>query len=170
MPDHRILGITGWKNSGKTTLTEKLVAALVAEGYRIATIKHAHHAFDIDHEGRDSFRHRKAGASQVAVVSSKRWALIHELENESEPPLEDVLERLSPCDLVIIEGYKREGHDKIEVRRSGARETTPISDNDPSIIALVTDIKDSKTTLPRFQLDDLASIAKFVMDRYPLPK
>ena len=97
MPDVRILGITGWKNSGKTTLTEKLVAALVSNGYRIATIKHAHHAFDIDHEGRDSFRHRAAGASQVAVVSSKRWALIHELEDETEPPLQDVLARLSPC-------------------------------------------------------------------------
>jgi molybdopterin-guanine dinucleotide biosynthesis adapter protein len=170
MPDHRILGITGWKNSGKTTLTERLVAALVAQGYRIATIKHAHHAFDIDHEGRDSFRHRKAGASQVAVVSSKRWALIHELENEAEPPLDEVLSRLSPCDLVIIEGYKREGHDKIEVRRSGARETTPIADSDPSIIALVSDMEDSQTAVPRFHLDDVEAVTRFVMDRYPLEK
>jgi molybdopterin-guanine dinucleotide biosynthesis adapter protein len=170
MPDHRILGITGWKNSGKTTLTERLVAALVAQGYRIATIKHAHHAFDIDHEGRDSFRHRKAGATQVAVVSSKRWALIHELENETEPPLGEVLERLSPCDLVIIEGYKREGHDKIEVRRTGAREATPIADSDPSIIALVTDMEDSQTVLPRFDLDDVEAVTRFVMGRYPLEK
>lgn len=170
MPDHRILGITGWKNSGKTTLTERLVAALVAQGYRIATIKHAHHAFDIDHEGRDSFRHRKAGASQVAVVSSKRWALIHELENEAEPPLGEVLARLSPCDLVIIEGYKREGHDKIEVRRSGAHETTPIADSDPSIIALVTDMEDGQTALPRFDLNDVEAVKRFVMDLYPLEK
>ena len=170
MPDHRILGITGWKNSGKTTLTERLVAALVAQGYRIATIKHAHHAFDIDHEGRDSFRHRKAGASQVAVVSSRRWALIHELENEAEPPLGEVLARLSPCDLVIIEGYKREGHDKIEVRRSGARESTPIADSDPSIIALVTDMEDGQTALPRFDLDDVEAVTRFVMNRYPLEK
>jgi molybdopterin-guanine dinucleotide biosynthesis adapter protein len=170
MPDHRILGITGWKNSGKTTLTERLVSALVSHGYRIATIKHAHHAFDIDHEGRDSFRHRKAGATQVAVVSSKRWALIHELENETEPPLGEVLERLSPCDLVIIEGYKREGHDKIEVRRTGAREATPIADSDPSIIALVTDMEDSQTVLPRFDLDDVEAVTRFVMGRYPLEK
>lgn len=170
MPDHRILGITGWKNSGKTTLTEQLVAALVANGYRIATIKHAHHAFDIDHEGRDSFRHRAAGASEVAVVSSKRWALIHELENESEPPLGDVLARLSPCDLVIIEGYKREGHDKIEVRRSGARETTPIAASDPSIIAIVTDLPDAETKLPLFALEEVDAVAAFVMQRYPLEK
>lgn len=170
MPDHRILGITGWKNSGKTTLTERLVAALVARGYRIATIKHAHHAFDIDHEGRDSFRHRAAGASEVAVVSSQRWALIHELENEAEPPLGEVLARLSPCDLVIIEGYKREGHAKIEVRRSGAREATPIADSDPSIIALVTDMEDGQTVLPRFDLNDVEAVTRFVMGRYPLEK
>lgn len=168
MPDHRILGITGWKNSGKTTLTERLVAALVASGYRIATIKHAHHAFDIDHEGRDSYRHRKAGAAEVAVVSSKRWALIHELENEDEPPLADVLARLSPCDLVIIEGYKREGHNKIEVRRSGARDITPIADDDPSIIAVVTDMGEAKTTLPIFHIDDVENIKSFVMRQYPL--
>lgn len=170
MPDVRILGITGWKNSGKTTLTEKLVAALVSNGYRIATIKHAHHAFDIDHEGRDSFRHRAAGASQVAVVSSKRWALIHELEDETEPPLQDVLARLSPCDLVIIEGYKREGHDKIEVRRSGARQTTPIAESDPSIIAIVTDMPDRKSPLPQFALDDTVAVTRFVLQRYPLEK
>jgi molybdopterin-guanine dinucleotide biosynthesis protein B len=170
MPDHRILGITGWKNSGKTTLTERLVAGLVAHGYRIATIKHAHHAFDIDHEGRDSFRHRAAGASEVAVVSSKRWALIHELEDESEPPLDEVLTRLSPCDLVIIEGYKREGHDKIEVRRSGARETTPIAGNDPSIIAIVTDMAGPKSALPQFALNDADAVVRFVMLRYPLEK
>ncbi|MGB8816423.1 MAG: molybdopterin-guanine dinucleotide biosynthesis protein B [Rhizobiaceae bacterium] len=172
MPDthHRILGITGWKNSGKTTLTEKLVSNLVAHGYRIATIKHAHHAFDIDHEGRDSYRHRKAGASEVAIVSSKRWALIHELENEDEPPLNEVLARLAPCDLVIIEGYKREGHDKIEVRRAGARETTPISDHDPSIIALVSDINQPKAALPAFDLDDVEAVTRFVMQRYPLHK
>jgi molybdopterin-guanine dinucleotide biosynthesis adapter protein len=168
MAENRIIGITGWKNSGKTTLTERLVAALVASGYRIATVKHAHHAFDIDHEGRDSYRHRKAGAAEVAVVSSRRWALIHELENEDEPPLADVLARLSPCDLVIIEGYKREGHKKIEVRRSGARDTAPIADDDPSIIAVVTDLTDVKTTLPAFHIDDVESIKTFVMSHYPL--
>lgn len=170
MADHRILGITGWKNSGKTTLTERLVTALVASGYRIATIKHAHHAFDIDHEGRDSYRHRKAGAAEVAIVSSKRWALIHELENEDEPPLADVLARLSPCDLVIIEGYKREGHKKIEVRRFGARDNKPIADDDPSIIAVATDMAEIETTLPTFHIDDVESIKAFVETQYPLAK
>ncbi len=163
-----IIGITGWKNSGKTTLTERLVSELVLRGYRVATIKHAHHEFDIDHEGRDSFRHRKAGASEVAVVSSKRWALIHELEGEAEPPLEVVISKLAPCDLIIIEGYKREGHPKIEVRREGARETTPLAPNDTSIIAIASDAGIGPETLPVFLLDDVTAIADFVTNLFPL--
>lgn len=166
--EKRILGVTGWKNSGKTTLTERLVASLVAKGYRIATVKHAHHEFDIDHEGRDSFRHRKAGASEVAVVSARRWALIHELSGESEPPLEAVIAKLAPCDLIIVEGYKREGHPKIEVRRSGARDSAPLSPHDPSIIAIASDQPIDGETLPVFNLDDVAAIAAFVTQRFPL--
>ena len=113
----RVFGITGWKNSGKTGLTVRVVEELTRRGWRISTIKHAHHAFDIDHEGTDSFRHRGAGATEVAIVSSNRWALMHELRSEEEPSMESVLARLEPCDLVIIEGYKREGHAKIEARR-----------------------------------------------------
>lgn len=172
MPEanRNIIGITGWKNSGKTTLTEKLVAELVARGYRIATVKHAHHEFDIDHEGRDSFRHRKAGASEVAVVSSKRWAVIHELEGENEPPLDAVIARLAPCDLVIVEGYKREGHPKIEVRREGAKDATPLAPRDPSIIAIATDVNIAAESLPVFDLDDGAAIADFVCSLFPLAR
>ena len=158
----KIIGITGWKNSGKTTLTERLVAELVSRGFRIATVKHAHHEFDIDHEGRDSFRHRKAGASEVAVVSSKRWALIHELAGESEPPLDTVIGKLAPCDLIIVEGYKREGHPKIEVRRQGAKESAPLAPDDPSIIAIASDIDIGSQNLPVFHLDDAAAIVDFV--------
>ncbi len=165
MKTQKILGITGWKNSGKTTLTERLVANLVARGYRISTVKHAHHAFDIDQEGRDSWRHRKAGAREVAIVSSKRWAIIHELEEEQEPPLAEVLAKLGPCDLVLVEGYKREGHPKIEVRRLGAKDDAPLSPGDPAIIAIATDQTVADASLPVFHVDDIEQIAAFVIER-----
>ena len=172
MPETKrnVIGITGWKNSGKTTLTEKLVAELVSRGYRIATVKHAHHEFDIDHEGRDSFRHRKAGASEVAVVSSKRWALIHELDGETEPPLDAVISRLAPCDLIVVEGYKREGHPKIEVRRLGAKDATPLAPRDPSIVAIASDVNIAAESLPIFDLDDVTAIASFVCALFPLAR
>ena len=170
MPETKrnIIGITGWKNSGKTTLTEKLVAELVLRGYRVATVKHAHHEFDIDHEGRDSYRHRKAGASQVAVVSSKRWALIHELDGETEPPLDAVIAKLAPCDLIVVEGYKREGHPKIEVRRQGAKDATPLAPGDPSIMAIASDTELDAENLPVFPLNDVTAIADFVSNLFPL--
>jgi molybdopterin-guanine dinucleotide biosynthesis adapter protein len=168
--NQKIIGITGWKNSGKTTLTERLVANLVARGYRISTVKHAHHAFDIDQEGRDSWRHRKAGASEVAIVSSKRWAIIHELEHEQEPPLNEVLAKLSPCDLVIIEGYKREGHPKIEVRRLEAKGDVLLSPNDPSIIAIASDHTFTDERLPVFHMDAIEEITRFVVENFLLSK
>jgi molybdopterin-guanine dinucleotide biosynthesis protein B len=158
----RIFGITGWKNSGKTTLTEKLVAELSRRGWRVSTVKHAHHAFDIDKEGTDSFRHRAAGASEVAIVSGKRWALMHELRDEQEPSLYAILERLAPCDLILVEGYKRESHAKIEVRRIEARDRAPLSDADPHIVAIAADHPVAGTGLPSFQLDDIAAIADFI--------
>ena len=172
MPETKrnIIGITGWKNSGKTTLTEKLVAELVLRGYRIATVKHAHHEFDIDHEGRDSYRHRKAGASQVAVVSSKRWALIHELHGETEPPLDAVIAKLAPSDLIIVERYKREGHPKIEVRRQGAKDATPLAPGDPSIMAIASDTELDADNLPVFPLNDVTAIADFVSNLFPLAR
>lgn len=162
----KILGITGWKNSGKTTLTERLVSNLVARGYRIATVKHAHHAFDIDQEGRDSWRHRKAGASEVAIVSSKRWAIIHELEHEQEPPLDVVLTKMAPCDLVIVEGYKREGHLKIEVRRKEAKDDAPLAPNDPSIFAIASDHTFADENLPVFHIDEIDNIATLVIKKF----
>lgn len=159
----RVIGITGWKNSGKTTLVERLVSHFSKMGLRIATVKHAHHAFEIDHQGTDSFRHRKAGAREVAIVSSRRWALMHELEGEKEPPLQEVLARLSPCDLVIVEGYKREGHDKIEVRRKSVETTEPLAPTDPSIIAIASGVALAGENLPVFDLDDIAAIAAFVL-------
>lgn len=158
----RVFGITGWKNSGKTTLTAALVTELTRRGWRVSTVKHAHHAFDIDKEGTDSFRHRAAGASEVAIVSGNRWALMHELRGETEPSLEQVIERLAPCDLVLVEGYKREPHAKIEVRRLEAKDITPLATNDPGIVAIASDHVTEAGSLPVFQLDDISSIADFV--------
>ncbi|HEY6631648.1 MAG TPA: molybdopterin-guanine dinucleotide biosynthesis protein B [Rhizobiaceae bacterium] len=158
----RVFGITGWKNSGKTTLTEKLVAELSRRGRKISTVKHAHHDFDIDKEGTDSFRHRQAGASEVAIVSGRRWALMHELRGEDEPALEEILGRLAPCDLVLVEGYKREAHSKIETRRTGAKDVTPLSAGDPTIRAIAADHAVPGETLPVFDLDHVTAIADFI--------
>jgi molybdopterin-guanine dinucleotide biosynthesis protein B len=158
----RVFGITGWKNSGKTTLTERLVAELTRRGRRVATVKHAHHDFDIDKEGTDSFRHRQAGAGEVAIVSNRRWALMHELQGEDEPALAAILARLSPCDLVLVEGYKRESHLKIEARRRNAKNQEPLSVGDPHIVAIAADHEQPGETLPVFDLDDIAAMADFV--------
>ncbi|MER9652141.1 molybdopterin-guanine dinucleotide biosynthesis protein B [Mesorhizobium sp. M0152] len=157
-----IFGITGWKNSGKTTLTEKLVAELVRRGWKVSTVKHAHHDFDIDKPGADSFRHRQAGATEVAIVSGNRWALMHELRGEDEPPLDAILARLAPCDIVLVEGYKRETHLKIETRRLQARDRTPLSANDGNIVAVAADFTVDDESLPVFDLDDVKSIADFI--------
>jgi len=158
----RVFGITGWKNSGKTTLTEKLVAELARRGWTVSTVKHAHHDFDIDKPGADSFRHRQAGATEVAVVSGRRWALMHELRDEDEPKLDDILSRLAPSDIVLVEGYKREAHKKIEARRLQAKDRAPLSDVDPQIVAIAADFKIEGERLPVFDLDDAASIADFI--------
>jgi len=113
----KIFGVTGWKNSGKTGLMERLITEFTARGLSVSSIKHAHHSFDIDHPGRDSYRHRDAGARQVLLASRNRWALMHELRNEDEPSLGDLLKQLLPVDLVLIEGYKRDRHPKIEAHR-----------------------------------------------------
>ena len=158
----RVFGITGWKNSGKTTLTERLVATFTQRGLRVSTVKHAHHDFDIDREGADSHRHRLAGATEVAVVSGRRWALMHELRGEDEPRLDDILARLAPCDLVLVEGYKREGHPKIETRRLAAKDTAPLTRTDPQILAIASDHPVEGETVPVFRIDDIEEIADFI--------
>ena len=164
----RVFGVTGWKNAGKTTLTERLVAELTRRGWRVSTIKHAHHAFDIDREGADSYRHREAGANEVAIVSSRRWALMRELRGDNEPALTEILARLSPCDLVLIEGYKREPHMKIEVRRAEAINHAPLAAEDPSVVAVATDHPTDAGELPLFGLDEIAAIADFIETRTDL--
>jgi molybdopterin-guanine dinucleotide biosynthesis protein B len=159
---NKVIGVAGFKNAGKTTLVEKLVVELTRRGYRISTVKHAHHSFDIDHEGRDSFRHRAAGASEVAVVSASRWAIIHESRDEAEPPLADILAKLAPCDLVIIEGYKRDDHDKIEVRNL-ALAHPKLAGDDPTIVAIAATAPIGDAPVPVFDRDDVTALAQFII-------
>lgn len=157
-----VFGITGWKNSGKTTLTERLVAEFVRRGFTVSTLKHAHHTFDIDHAGTDSYRHRAAGAREVAIVSGARWALMHELRADSEPAMADIIARLSPADLILVEGYKREAHPKIELRRAGALQQAPLAAADNSVVAIAADHAIRDETRPVFALDDVAAITDFI--------
>lgn len=157
-----LFGVTGWKNSGKTTLATRLIAELTARGYRVNSIKHAHHAFDIDQPDTDSHRHREAGSVEVAIVSGTRYALMHELRDEEEPAMHEVIARLSPCDIVIVEGYKREGHPKIECRRRDSAKGMPLAPDDPQIVAIASDHQTETQGLPRFDLDDVSGIADFV--------
>jgi len=158
----KVIGVAGFKNAGKTTLVERLVRELTGRGYRISTVKHAHHSFDIDHEGRDSFRHRKAGATEVAVISRHLWAIIHELREEEEPPLSAILAKLAPCDLVIVEGYKRDGHDKIEVRNL-ALDHPKLAGDDPTVVAIAATGPVAEAPVPVFSRDDVAALADFII-------
>jgi len=170
MIDTPVFGITGWKNSGKTRLVTRLVAEFTARGLKVSTVKHAHHDFDIDRPGADSYRHREAGASEVALVSGRRWALMHELRQEAEPPLDAILARLAPCDLILIEGYKRENHPKIEARRKDAGDRAPLSALDPTIIAIAADHSLPGETLPVFHLDDVTELADLIQAHLDLKK
>ena len=158
---NKVIGVAGFKNAGKTTLVEKLVTELTRRGHRISTVKHAHHSFDIDHEGRDSFRHRKAGASEVAVVSRHRWAIIHESREDAEPTLDEILSKLAPCDLVIVEGYKRDTHDKIEVRNLDLAHPK-LAGDDPTVVALAANGPVPDAPVPVFDRDDVAALASFI--------
>ncbi|APO67892.1 molybdopterin-guanine dinucleotide biosynthesis protein MobB [Rhizobium gallicum] len=162
MTGPRIFGIAGWKNSGKTGLAVRLVEEFTHRGYRISTIKHAHHDFDIDKVGADSYRHRQAGAHEVTIVSGTRYAIMHELRGAPEPAFEEILARLAPCDLVLIEGYKREPIPKIEARRLEAARRDLLAPTDPHICAIAADHPITDTDLPVFNLDDTTKIADFI--------
>lgn len=154
----RIIGLAGWSGSGKTTLLTHVIPRLVARGLKVSTLKHAHHAFDIDQPGKDSHTHRLAGATEVLVGSANRWALVHELRGDAEPPLAALLEKLSPVDLVLVEGYKREPHPKIEVR---AAESPPMDAAIHNIVAIASDRRPPDGP-PWFARDDVGAIADFI--------
>ncbi len=167
--ERAVIGIAGWKNSGKTTLTARLVGELTGRGFRVSTVKHAHHGFDVDREGTDSWRHREAGAREVALVSSRRVVLQRELAGEDEPPLRDVLARLAPADIVLVEGYKREPIPKIEIRRLEAAKSEPLAPADPLVMAIVADhaVTDAGG-LPVFPIDAVDAVADFLVAAFKL--
>ena len=158
----RLFGFAGFSGSGKTTLIEKLVPRFVARGLRVSLIKHAHHAFDVDQPGKDSYRHREAGCGEVLVTSSRRFALMHELRGAPEPLLNELVERLSPCDLVMVEGFKREPIPKLEIHRAANRGAELLFPHDPHIVAIASDAQ-LETDLPVFGLDDVDAIVEFVL-------
>lgn len=163
----RVYGVTGWKNSGKTTLVEALVRDITGRGLRVSTVKHAHHAFDLDQPGKDSYRHRHAGAGQVLIASRARWALMTELRDAEEPSLGDLLARLDPVDLVLVEGYKRDRHPKIEARRAATAQNL-IAEDDATIEAVASDAPLDGLAVPVFDLDDVRGIADFILRRVGL--
>ncbi len=162
----KIFGIAGYSGSGKTTLIEKLIPLFTERGLKVSLIKHAHHSFDIDRPGKDSYRHRQAGCSEVLIAASARWALMHELRGAPEPTLQDLIQRISPCDLLLIEGYKREAFDKLEVHRSTLGEPLMFP-ADPRVVAVTADRR-IDTRLPQFDMDDVPAIAGFILKHVAL--
>ncbi len=158
----KVFGLAGWSGSGKTTLMIRLLPELIARGLTVSTVKHAHHAFDVDKPGKDSYRHREAGAREVMVSSGKRWALMHENRDMPEADLGELLAHMSPVDLVLVEGFKHEAHDKLEVYRAAVGKPLLAAD-DPYIKAIASDIPLPNAPVPVVVLDDVAAIADIVM-------
>ena len=162
----RIFGFAGWSGSGKTTLIEQLIPRFVQRGLRVSLIKHAHHTFDVDQPGKDSYRHRQAGAAEILVTSSRRWVLMHELRGAHEPSFEDQVKRISPCDLLLVEGFKHAPIPKLEVWRKETGEPL-LHPNDPHIIAVASDAR-IETKLPLLNLNDVDEIRNFILKKLEL--
>ena len=158
----KVFGFAGYSGSGKTTLIENIIPVLVSQGIRVSLIKHAHHAFDVDRPGKDSYRHRQAGASEVMLTSAKRWILMHEIMDQPEPELPEQLRRMSACDIVLIEGFKKQPIPKLEIHRK-AHGVPFLFGNDPHIVGIATD-EQLDTKLPQFGLDEYAALSAFVLD------
>lgn len=164
----RVVGLAGWSGAGKTTLMTRVIPLLVGRGLTVATVKHTHHDFDIDKPGKDSWLHRQAGASEVAIASSRRWAIVHELRGETEPSLAEILTKLTPVDLVIVEGFKRHAHPKLEVFRAAVGKPLLHPDDD-CIVAIATDAPLPRAQVPVVMLDDVERIAD-VLQAEALPR
>jgi len=162
----KVFGFAGFSGSGKTTLIEKLIPRLVKRGIAVSLIKHAHHTFDVDQPGKDSYRHRHAGATEVLVTSSRRWALMHELRGEAEPSFDEQVRHLSPCDLLLVEGFKYAPIPKLEIWRAVTGEAL-LHPNDPHIVAVASDEK-VETKLPLLDLNDIDGIAGFMLSHLGL--
>jgi molybdopterin-guanine dinucleotide biosynthesis protein B len=162
-----LIGLAGWSGSGKTTLLAKVIPVLIARGRTVSTVKHAHHELDIDKPGKDSHTHRLAGAREVLVAGAQRWALMHELRDEREPTLSELVTHIAPVDLVIVEGFKSAGHPKIEVHRSAVGRPL-LYPHDPNILAIASDTPPANANVPTANLDDIEAIATLV-DRLARP-
>jgi molybdopterin-guanine dinucleotide biosynthesis protein B len=158
----RVFGLAGWSGSGKTTLLTQLLPALITQGLSVSTVKHAHHEFDVDQPGKDSWRHRQQGATEVMVASSRRWALMHEHRKDREPGLDALLKHMTPVDLVLVEGFKDGNFPKLEVYRAEVGKPL-LCREDKNIVALASDAKVAGVGLPQFALDDIAGIARFII-------
>jgi len=158
----RIIGLAGWSGAGKTTLLSRVIPRLVARGLKVSTVKHAHHSFDVDQPGKDSHTHRLVGATEVLVGSANRWALVHELRGEPEAPLAALLTKLSPVDIVIVEGFKREAHPKLEVHRAALGKPL-LQPDDPRIVAIAADAPLAQMPVPVLMLDDVDAIVDVVL-------
>lgn len=158
----KVMGIVGWSGSGKTSLLVEVLAILKGTGLKVSTMKHAHHHFDVDQPGKDSFRHREAGASEVLVVTSSRWVLMHESREEPEPSIESLIERMTPVDLLLIEGFKTHHHPKVEIHRQSEGKPLLYPD-DPGIVAVASDGRLPGLTVPQLDLNDPAAIAHFIL-------
>jgi molybdopterin-guanine dinucleotide biosynthesis protein B len=166
----RIIGLAGWSGAGKTTLVAKLIPSITARGLRVSTLKHAHHAFDVDQPGKDSYMHRMAGATEVLVSSQNRFALMHELRGAAELTLSELLGKLSPVDLVIIEGYKRDPHPKLEVYRASVGKPL-IHPDDPYVVAIASDVELPAMRVPRVSIDDTEAVIDILLKHAaPLPR
>ena len=161
----RVIGLAGWSGAGKTTLVVRLVPELIRRGLTVSTMKHAHHGFDVDQPGKDSHRHREAGATEVLVGSERRWALMHENRGAPEPSAAELMRHMTPVDLLIVEGFKREGHDKIEIHR---RETGKplLYPDDPHIVAVLSDEPLPDCPLPVISIDDIGAVADFILSHF----
>lgn len=158
----RIIGLAGWSGSGKTTLIKKLIPRLIGRGVKVSTLKHAHHGFDLDQPGKDSFFHRAAGATEVIISSAKRWAILHELREEAEWDLPALVAKMSPVDLVLVEGFKRDAFPKLEIHRA-ANDKPLIYPEDPHIVAIASDVALPQAKIPVIDLDDVDSIANVLL-------
>ena len=158
----KIFGLAGWSGSGKTTLLVKLIPLIVERGISVSTMKHAHHAFDIDRPGKDSHAHRLAGASEVMIASANRFALMHELRGAAEPTVEELIAHMTPVDLLLIEGYKTHAHDKLEVHRPSVGKPM-LAATDPRVVAVASDVPLPGLSVPRLDIDDVAGIAEFIL-------
>jgi molybdopterin-guanine dinucleotide biosynthesis protein MobB len=160
----RIIGLAGWSGSGKTTLIKKLIPSLIARGLKVSTLKHAHHGFDLDQPGKDSFFHRAAGATEVIISSAKRWAILHELREEPEWDLRELVTKMSPVDLVLVEGFKRDKFPKLEIHRA-ANDKPLIHPDDPHIVAIASDVALPNAKVPVINLNDVETIVDLLLQR-----